>query len=193
MLNAFRHVPFRSNPPESPTAIDPSVFHPSRPQDMNMIYNPSVFSSFSSDNSSSESAPVPDLIPRTVTTSAIHTKVVPPPPVQPRKMDNAAQYKVVYPEKEACQKFVTYTAIWLSTYLSNALLFSLLVCLFLLQTSLLVERNHALRLKLELLSFLLSQVDPQEILRATTESAVGNGSNCLLVQLLGGALVRKGK
>ena len=109
MINALQHVP-RSNSPESPTAIDPSVFNPPRIQDMNMLYNPAVFSSFSSDNSSSESAPVPDLIPRTVTTSAVHTKVIPPPPVQPRKLDNTAHYKVVYPEKESCQKFVAFTS-----------------------------------------------------------------------------------
>lgn len=105
----FQHQSYESNSPESPTAIDPSVFNPPRIQDMNMLYNPAVFSSFSSDNSSSESAPVPDLIPRTVTTSAVHTKVIPPPPVQPRKLDNTAHYKVVYPEKESCQNLSIFT------------------------------------------------------------------------------------
>ena len=65
-----------------------------------------IFSNFSTDYSSSESATFSDLVPRTTHTTASVTKVEPPPPVQPRKMDTNACHRVIFPARESCNKYM---------------------------------------------------------------------------------------
>ncbi|KAL5528326.1 SPT23 [Sanghuangporus sanghuang] len=100
MLNVRSQDPIL---PESQLAVNPSVFHLAQSQpEVKTPYSSSTFSNFSSDNSSSESAPLPDLVPQTVSTTAMPTRVIPPPPVQPRKVDSTMHHRVIFPAKDSC-------------------------------------------------------------------------------------------
>ncbi|KAH8119263.1 hypothetical protein DFH11DRAFT_1501793 [Phellopilus nigrolimitatus] len=91
-------------------AVNPAVFQLSQSQpETKATLNTNFSSNFSSDNSSSESAPVPDLIPRTTATTVVGTKVIPPPPVQSRKVDNSLSHRVVSPAKESCYNLAILT------------------------------------------------------------------------------------
>ncbi|KAI5123685.1 hypothetical protein M0805_001713 [Coniferiporia weirii] len=105
----LREQAFNPVTSELPLAVDPAVFQLSQPRsDANAALAANILSSFSSDNSSSESAPVPDLIPRTTMSMAMGTKVVPPPPVQPRKVENIP-HRVTFPPKESCYNLAILT------------------------------------------------------------------------------------
>ena len=100
--------------PDSPVAINPAVFQLSQNRadsskplavlNTNIFSNPN--SNFSSDNSSSESGAAPsDLLLTSAHPPFSITKVVPPPPLIPRKLDQStASHRVVYPAKESCYK-----------------------------------------------------------------------------------------
>ena len=100
----------RPIPPSSPSTVDPSVFHLSQSQQQDKTpFADLSQSSFSSDNSSSDSAPVPELTltpPRSIPTAPMSTRVVPPPPVQSRRIDAPVQRRTVHPAKDACFKYV---------------------------------------------------------------------------------------
>lgn len=56
------------------------------------------------DSSASESMPATDLVSWPSNVAPAITRPVPPPPTRPRRAD--IQNKVVYPQKDACQKYV---------------------------------------------------------------------------------------
>ena len=99
--------------PCSPVTVDPAVFHLSHAHQQNKtpFAGSSSLSSFSSDTSSSDSAPVPELAPRTsFPTASMSTRVVPPPPVQTRRIDAPVQRRTIHPAKDACFKYVLFSS-----------------------------------------------------------------------------------
>ena len=123
LLNLTRFFAYRTVTPESPIAINPAVFQlPGAKQEKKSSSAMSLFSNFSSDNSSSESSPMVDLIPKTTTTVAIATKVEPPPPVQPRKVDTTGSHRVIFPAKESCYKSVLFVYFPFSVTILNTLI-----------------------------------------------------------------------